>query len=356
MRFWQLQKPDFDGYRDDYINGNLSYPFHLPPARCETCGKSRWDSRPLPFQLPERFHRRKEIRKGWPIPEADFNRLVADLRQEFRSMGVEPPDLRPGNRFEPGYLDVPSKPRADFLWSEIGSPVVSERVRDLFSTMGVEDIEFRPVTLRKIGKREARLPQTLTSACEPSGMPESVPKPSMTDELGPYYHLIVHGRSGRLPGDEPLWVCPQCGWERSPSLLAVKLVMLESMWKGHEVFFLGSTSFLMVTGRIKVALQNMRATNVVYRSREKEVNVSPLASALREARCCYCGKQPCVGADLGLKRFMCNACNTEYYRYAEEQIHGLPSGLAEADQETRMQAILDATDAHMKRWGSNRAQ
>lgn len=349
MRFWQVQSPDYDDYRHSYINGVLTYTCCLPPVRCNTCGKVRSDDRILPFQLPAPLHKRTEILKRRPVSQEEFGRLSVEIERELRASGVEPPAFRPGDMFEPGEIDVPSRPRADFLWSEIGSPVVSERVRRLFTSLEVKEVEFRPVTLRKLGKREAKLAPPIPETGEPEDLLDSVPLLSKTDTLGPYYHLIVHGRSGRPPGDEALSTCPDCGWERTPPAPVVRFVMLDSMWRGHDVFFLGHTRLLMVTDRIKVALHKLRATNVDYRSRAEEKTVTPFAAAIREAQCRYCGSQPCVGADLSLNSFMCNACNTEYYRYTQKEIDHLPVDLPQKEQEKRMQAILDGADNHMKK-------
>jgi len=355
MRFWELQSPDRDDYRDSYINGVLTYQYHLPPVRCQSCGHSRSDNRLLPFQLPVSFHKRKELRNGRPILQSDFNRLALAIEGELRTSGVEPPELKPGDMFEPGHLDVPSKPRADFLWSQIGTPVVSERVRSLFSSLGVKDVGFRVVSLRKIGKREARLPPAIPTSGEPEDMFDSLPLQGKADTLGPYYHLIVHGRSDYPPGGKAIWICPDCGWERMPPAPAVRFVMRDSMWRGHDIFFLGATGFLMLTDRLKLALQRMRATNAEYRSRAEEQKVTPFAAALREAQCRYCGGKPCVGADPSFRRFMCNTCNTEYYRYTQEEINRLPTDLAHAEQVKKMEAILDAVDNHMKVWASKGA-
>jgi hypothetical protein len=114
MRFWQIHSPDYSDYRHSYINGALAY-FRLPPVRCKTCGKGQASDQVLPFALPASFHSHSQIRKGWPISQEDFDRLTGEIQRELRSSGVQAPELKPGDMFEPGELDVPSKPQAFFL-------------------------------------------------------------------------------------------------------------------------------------------------------------------------------------------------------------------------------------------------
>jgi hypothetical protein len=108
----------------------------------------------------------------------------------------------------------------------------------------------------------------------------------------------------------------------------------------------------MVTDRIKIALQRMRATNVDYRSRAKEQTITPFAAALRAAQCHYCGRKPCVGTALDFKTFLCKTCSTEYYRVSQADINALPANLPPKELASRTRAILLATDRHMGTWVS----
>ena len=282
MQFWELIAPDYDDYRDSYINGALIYPFRLPAVRCETCSRAYGDDRILPFQLPEAFRKRKEIRKGWPLPRPDFEQLANQIEQELRASGIESPQLGPRDTFQPGFLDVPSKPRADFLWCCFGGPVVSERVRELLATIGVADVEFWPVKLRKIGSKEAKLRPPIPESGEPEDIINSVPLLKDAAALGPYYKMRVNAKSDYPPGGRPDRVCPVCGFGSAPSL--VRMVMLDGMWDGHDIFFLGGTGFLMVTDRVKIRLQSLGVTNVEYRSRSEE-NVPEISpEAYRQAK------------------------------------------------------------------------
>jgi hypothetical protein len=124
-------------------------------------------------------------------------------------------------------------------------------------------ISYCPVTLRKVGTRNARLPAPIPSTGEPEDIIHEVPLLTATDSIGPYYELVVQSESGVAPGAEPLSVCSRCGWETLPETES-RFVMLESMWKGTDIFFLNSTYFIVVTDRVRRALQNLRATNVHF--------------------------------------------------------------------------------------------
>jgi hypothetical protein len=126
------------------------------------------------------------------------------------------PAFQPGDKFQPCYLDIPSRPRADFLWCSIGSVVISERVKCLFESLNLMSISYCPVTLRKVGTRNARLPAPIPSTGEPEDIIHEVPLLTATDSIGPYYELVVQSESGVAPGAEPLAVCSRCGRETVP--------------------------------------------------------------------------------------------------------------------------------------------
>ena len=173
------------------------------------------------------------------------------------------PSFRPGDDFQPCYLDIPSRPRADFIWGCLGSVVISERVRRLFESLRLASVSYSPVTLRKVGKREARLPAPIPSTGEPEDIIHEVPLLTRTDTVGPYFELVIQSESGNAPGAEPRSVCSGCGREIFPDGDA-RFVMADSMWKGADIFFLTSTLYIVVTDRVRQALQDLRATNVQF--------------------------------------------------------------------------------------------
>jgi hypothetical protein len=71
----------------------------------------------------------------------------------------------------------------------------------------VDGVSFCPVTLCKVGRRDAKLPATIPSTGEPEDIIDEVLLLSRTDDVGPYFELIVHNESGDPPGGEPVSVC-----------------------------------------------------------------------------------------------------------------------------------------------------
>jgi hypothetical protein len=86
-----------------------------------------------------------------------------------------------------------------------------------------------------------------------------------TDDIGPYFELVIESDSRYAPGALPLSVCSGCGRETFPETDA-RFVMADSMWKGADIFFLASTLYILVTDRVRQALQDLGATNVRFQS------------------------------------------------------------------------------------------
>lgn len=264
MQFWRLEQPDYDSdYKHSYVNGSLEHTYGLPGVHCDVCRETWGGSRILPFELPVSLRGHKNLKERWPISLEQHQALQRKVREEFRRAGVAVPSFQPGDSFQRCYLDIPSRPRADFLWGSLGSVVISERVRQLFESLRLETVSYSPVTLRRVGKREARLPAPIPSTGEPEDMIKEVPLLSRTDTVGPYFELVIQSVSGYAPGAQPLHVCSGCGRETFPDDKA-RFVMVESMWKGADIFFLASTLYIVVTDRVRRALQDLRATNVQF--------------------------------------------------------------------------------------------
>ncbi len=262
MKFWQIYQPDYESdYRLAYINGSLEHPFGMPGIKCEVCSQTWGGGRKLSFECPSSLRNHKNIMEGWPISLAEHRTLQNLVQAEFQKVGIVCPPLRPGDDFQPCYLDVPSKPRADFLWAGLGSMVVSARIKSLFETMNVEQVVFCPVILRKIGKRNAKLPTPIPSTGEPEDLIEEMPMLAQTDSIGPYFELIVQANAGYRPGYGPVSICARCGRETFPET-DKNCEMSESMWRGTDIFFAGG--MLHVTEKLKLALQKMKATNVQF--------------------------------------------------------------------------------------------
>jgi len=193
--------------------------------------------------------------------------LRAEVHDCFRQASIACPPLLPGDYFQPCYLDVPSKPKADFLWAGIRSMVVSERIKELFEGMEMRSGFFCPVTLRRIGRRNARLPARIPSTGEPEDIINKAPLLASTGSVGKYYEFVLEAKSGCAPEIErlsvPLTVCSGCGYKTFPSRSpTLEFFMDDSMWKGHDIFFLAVSHYKVISDKLRTALCQLNATNV----------------------------------------------------------------------------------------------
>ena len=173
------------------------------------------------------------------------------------------PHFRPGDVYQPCYLDIPSRPRADFIWGCLGSAVISERVRQRFESLNLASVSYSPVTLRKVGKKEARLPAPIPSTGEPEDIIQQVPLLTRTDAISPFFELVIQSESKHAPAALPLSVCSACGRETFPKTDA-RFVMVDSMWNGADIFFRANTLDIVVTDRVRQTLHSLGATNVRF--------------------------------------------------------------------------------------------
>lgn len=264
-KFWRLDHPDYNSdYAHTFINGALDHPFSLPGVECAVCKETWGGSRILPYQCPESLQRRKEIKNPWPISLAEHKKLQAEALTALRSEGFEVDSLKPGDALQPCYLDAPSRPRADFLWSSIGSLVVSHRIKDLFEKHAIAKVAFAKVEMRKVGKREAKLPPPIPTSGEPEDLINEAPLLTDTSTIGPYYELIVLNESGYPPGGAPKSICSGCGRPDVDNKRR-RIVMTPEMWKGDPIFFLSTTLYVIVTNDLKESLESNNPTNVVFK-------------------------------------------------------------------------------------------
>lgn len=86
------------------------------------------------------------------------------------------------------------------------------------------------------------------------------------------------------------------------------------------------------------------------------------ASAQRDARCEYCGGQPCAGGTdflamvTGIQKlkFMCMPCSMEHNRYIQEHLQPDASALTQGEQLALLRKLNEDADLHMKQWVSQR--
>src|SRR5262245_37539766 len=130
MKFWRLTHPEYDSdYSHTFINGDLEHPFGLPGVECDVCGATWGGSRRLTVKCPTQLRRLDAMTERWPIARVEHEDLQRKTMRALRMRGVPFVDLQPGDDFQPSFLDVPSRPSADFLWASLGTLVVSERIK-----------------------------------------------------------------------------------------------------------------------------------------------------------------------------------------------------------------------------------
>jgi hypothetical protein len=264
MRFWRLHHPDYSSdYADTHINGELEHPFALPGVRCEDCGQTWGGTRVLPYELPADLQSLEQLRNGSPISGRDHAHLRERVLDALRAAGASITDVRVGAIFQPAYLDVPSRPEADFLWSGLGSVVVSQRIRDAMVAADITGCVFVRVIPRRIGKRKATRRPPMPSTGEPEDLITELEQAGAPLQTPPYYELVVTGESKYPSGAEPESTCELCGRE-AYDRDARTLMMEPDMWKGQDVFFLATTLWIIVTDPLKMLLQALQPTNVAF--------------------------------------------------------------------------------------------
>ncbi len=264
MEFWLLTSPNYKSdYEYEYINGSLEHPFGLPGVICDVCGATWGGGRVLPIDCPATLRDRELLHNRWPIGLTQYRNLQREVEEEFIKIGVSIGKLQPGDEFQPAYLDIPSKPQSDFLWSHLGTIVVSLRIRQVFEALNIQDVAFSEVKFRKVGANPPKLPPPMPSTGEPEDIIGEVPLLTRTDTINPYYELVILSKSGYPPGGQPLSICTGCGRETIDHNTR-QLVMLPSMWTGTDIFFMATTLYIVITERVKRRLTEVRATNADY--------------------------------------------------------------------------------------------
>ena len=263
-QFWKLTQPEYNSdYDHSLINGSLEHPFGMPGVNCSVCGATWGGSRILAVTCPEGLSEQKEIKDRWPI-SLDAHKTLQELAlSELAENGVKMEALRPGDSFQPAYLDVPSRPRADFLWSSLGSVLVSQRVRNVLEHSELNDVNFCEVIMRKVGKREARFPAPVTASGEPEDLITELPLLENLDGVERYYEMIILKESRYPPGGTPRSICEGCGRPDVDNTTR-RIVMTPEMWQGDSIFFLATTLYVIVTEPVKQLLESIGSSNVVF--------------------------------------------------------------------------------------------
>jgi len=265
MKFWQLTYPEYESdYQHTYINGFLEHPFGLPGVDCDVCGETWGGSRHLRFKCPTPMRRLKNIKDRWPISRSEHAELQKKVMRALRIRGAPFVALQPGDTFQPSYLDVPSRPRADFLWASIGTLVVSERVKRLLVSACPNDVVACPVTSRKIGKRSAKLEPVIPESGEPEDMVAELSVARRTTDVGKYFEILIRNESGYPPGGTPKRFCAGC--QRPAIGERRKFRMTPKMWMGNSIFYMATTLYIIVTDDLRGRIETVKPTNVRFES------------------------------------------------------------------------------------------
>ncbi len=81
-------------------------------------------------------------------------------------------------------------------------------------------------------------------------------------------------------------------------------------------------------------------------------------TAVRDARCKYCGGQPCMGGMDSLAmatgvqklKFMCMPCSIEHNRYVRQRLSRDVSRLSQQEQLILLRKLDEEADKHMMQW------
>lgn len=262
-KFWRLDSPNYDDYKSAFINGGLEHPYRLPDINCDVCdGGNCGEDIVLPYECPPSWQT-KRFKDPEPVTTTEFKRLAEELQSTARPPQRLPDSLiRPCCELQPCFLDVPSKPTADFLWCYLRSVVVSERIKKLIEELDIADVAFAPVTMRKVGTRSAKLPPPMPSTGEPEDIINEVAVGMMPESSPRYYEMLILAQSKPPPSRIPTSVCSACGAKKVNWTSREKLMMLPSMWTGADVFFMATTAYVLVTDKLRQHLQRLRPTNV----------------------------------------------------------------------------------------------
>lgn len=123
-----------------------------------------------------------------------------------------------------------------------------------------------PVILRKIGKREAKLPTPIPRTGEPEDIIHEATLLRDITEVGPYYEIVPRFASD-VPARSIEASCEACGRVESDAVYSIgwgPLRMYRNTWGGHTIFYLGTTLFVIVTDEVKSALQSARPNNLQF--------------------------------------------------------------------------------------------
>ena len=255
---WKLIQPDYGSIaKDSIINGFLDHPYGLPGVECERCNQTWGGTKILPYNCPEKFIKKKELKNSWPISGSLHLKLREEMELELEKQKIKI-NLLPGYDFQPNSLSISGPPKADFLWSNLGSFCVSERIKNIFEENKFVGAVFCPITIKKIGKGKGKLSPMKIKKFESE---YELPIDENINTNTQYHEMIITGESKRPFGSDIISECTLCGRQEYDDKKR-KIEMKNEMWNGEDIFLLNTTLFKFISNRLKIILENIRASNV----------------------------------------------------------------------------------------------
>ncbi|MGR9086643.1 MAG: hypothetical protein ACU841_06165 [Gammaproteobacteria bacterium] len=223
------------------------------------CKTTYGGSRILVESAPPQIQNDNRFKNRWPVSDEEHAALQKEIAGYLNKEFVSFETFRPGDIFQPAYLDIPSKPEADFLWPNIRSFVISERMKRMVFDELSGDVEIVPIKLRKIGSNHP--PAFEAGGSE--GKAGNSGRTQSTNAISPYYQVLVRAVSDYPKGGSPVSVCSVCKHEAIEDDKR-ELIMRDEMWRGHQIFFLRTTLYVMVTENLADKIRKAQATNVSF--------------------------------------------------------------------------------------------
>lgn len=260
-RIWRLREPPIEGgdYAHTRINGSLDEPFVIPAVPCPGC-KRPPRGRRLHLEAPAALRApwRKEF-GGLRRSISTVHAAIATVRAAFAEVGADAPDLQPGDKLLPAYLDIPAPPEVDFLWCAIETPVVSGRVRELLLAAGAERASFRPVTPRRVGSAKRAHKAAWPKDGEPESMLRGLPR-AEAGSLPPYF-LLDPVQVIPPPASIVTTRCAECG---SPTIDRYDNAILDPQTCDPGLPVFRFIRGVWVSAEVRQRLASLGATNVAY--------------------------------------------------------------------------------------------
>ena len=264
MRFFRMRSPQYSSEMQDLaINGNLVHIYRFPAVSCISCKATYGGSRILSISAPRQIQNDKRFKNRWPVSDEEHALLQREVAGYLDKECVSFVTFRPGDIFQPAYLDIPTIPTADFLWPNIRSFVISERMKKMVFDKLAGYVEIVPVQFRKVGKRNGRAAVLKEGSNEPKNNIQLADHSDHRESIGPYYQVLVRSESDYPKGGKPVSVCPVCKREAIDDKQR-ELTMTENMWRGQPIFFLRTTLYIVVTEPFAEIIRKAHASNVDF--------------------------------------------------------------------------------------------